>query len=235
MSQNDGNKTVKSITRIFLVEDHPVFIFGLKELINQESDLEVCGQAEDVSSAWDKIQKLNPDMVLVDISLKGRNGIELIRDISKRYKSLPMLVLSMHEESLYAERALAAGARGYIMKQEASDSIVHAIRCVLDGDIYASPNLMRTILNRFATQPNPNISPMEKLTDRELEVFHAIGQGHTTKQIARKLSLSIKTIGTYRERIKEKLGLKNASELIRCAVRWIEVQSHVDTPSLSED
>lgn len=230
MSQHRDGRTMRKTTRIFVVEDHPVFIFGLKELINQESDLEICGQAEDISSAWDKIQKLNPDLVLVDISLKGRNGIELIRDIGKRYKSLPTLVLSMHEESLYAERALAAGARGYIMKQEASDSIVHAIRCVLDGEIYASPKLMRTILNRLATQPDPNISPVEALTDRELEVFNAIGHGATTKQIARKLSLSIKTIGTYRERIKEKLGLKNASELIRSAVRWIEVQSNENAP-----
>ena len=219
------NKNEQGVTRILLVEDHPVFIFGLRELINQEKDLQVCGEAEDVTSAWEKIQTLEPDMVIVDISLKGRNGIELIRDINKHYKALPVLVLSMHEESLYAERALAAGARGYIMKQEASKGIVQAIRCVLEGEIYASRNLMRTILNRFVNQTDPVNSPIQNLTDRELEVFIAIGKGLTTKQIAGKLHLSIKTIGTYRERIKEKLGLQNASELIRHAVRWIELRT----------
>jgi DNA-binding NarL/FixJ family response regulator len=214
-------------TRILLVEDHPIFIVGLKELINQETDLEVCGEAADITEAWRQFQALGPDMVIVDISLKGRNGIELVRDINKENASLPVLVLSMHEESLYAERALAAGARGYIMKQETSSSIVQAIRCVLGGEIYASPNLMRTILGRIANQPNPNISPMEKLTDRELEVLEAIGEGLTTRQIAAKLTLSSKTIGTYRERIKEKLGLQNAFELIHQAVRWIEQKKDV--------
>ena len=212
-------------TRILLVEDHPVFIAGLKELVNQEADLKVCGEASDVTEAWRLIQTLKPDMVIVDITLKGRNGIELVRDINKQDKSLPVLVLSMHEESLYAERALAAGARGYIMKQETSTSIIQAIRCVLGGEIYAGRNLMRTILSRFASQPDPKISPIEKLTDRELEVLEAIGEGLTTKQIAARLHLSIKTIGTYRERIKEKLGLQNAFELIHQAVRWIEQKS----------
>jgi len=214
-------------TRILLIEDHPIFIVGLKELINQEADLEVCGEASDITEAWRQFQTLQPDMVIVDIGLKGRNGIELIRDINKENASLPVLVLSMHEESLYAERALAAGARGYIMKQETSSSIVQAIRCVLGGEIYAGPNLMRTILGRIANQPNPNIPQMEKLTDRELEVLEAIGEGLTTKQIAAKLNLSSKTIGTYRERIKEKLGLQNAFELIHQAVRWIEQKKKV--------
>ena len=209
-------------TRILVVEDHPVFIFGLKELLHQESDLKVCGQAQSVGEAWEKIESLDPDMVIVDITLKGRNGIELIRDINKHYKNLPVLVLSMHAESLFAERALEAGARGYIVKEEASDSIVGAIRWVLNGEIYASPNLMKTILNRIATQSDTRQSPLKVLTDRELEVFYAIGIGMSSRQIASKLNLSMKTIGTYRERIKEKLGLANANELIRYTVRWIE-------------
>ncbi|MDR3629785.1 MAG: response regulator transcription factor [Desulfocapsaceae bacterium] len=214
------------LTRILLVEDHPVFIVGLKELINQEADLKVCGEASDVPSAWKQLQAFRPDMVIVDITLKEGNGIDLVRDISKHDPSLPVLVLSMHEESLYAERALAAGARGYIMKQETSTSIIQAIRCVLGGEIYAGKNLMRAILGRFANRSEtPSISPIEKLTDREVEVLEAIGQGLTTKQIAGKLHLSIKTIGTYRERIKEKLGLQNAFELIHQAVRWIEQKS----------
>ena len=209
-------------TRILIVEDHPVFIFGLKELLHQENDLEVCGQAESVGEAWEKIGALKPDLVIVDITLKGRNGIELIRDMKKHYKHLPVLVLSMHAESLFAERALAAGARGYIVKEEASDGIVAAIRCVLNGEIYASPNLMKTILNRIVTQSETDKSPLKTLTDRELEVFYAIGIGMSTRQIASKLRLSVKTIGTYRERIKEKLGLANASALMRYAVRWVE-------------
>jgi DNA-binding NarL/FixJ family response regulator len=212
----------RKTTRILIVEDHPVFIFGLKELLHQEADLVVCGQAESVGEAWEKIGTLAPDLVIVDITLKGRNGIELIRDIKKHYKHLPVLVLSMHAESLFAERALAAGARGYIVKEEASDSIVGAIRCVLNGEIYASPNLMKTILNRIVTQSETDKSPLKTLTDRELEVFYAIGIGMSTRQIASKLRLSIKTIGTYRERIKEKLGLANANALIRYAVRWVE-------------
>jgi DNA-binding NarL/FixJ family response regulator len=214
--------TSRKTTRILIVEDHPVFIFGLKELLHQETDLVVCGQAESVGEAWEKIGTLSPDLVIVDITLKGRNGIELIRDIKKAHKHLPVLVLSMHAESLFAERALAAGARGYIVKEEASDSIVGAIRCVLNGEIYASPNLMKTILNRIVTQSETDKSPLKTLTDRELEVFYAIGIGMSTRQIASKLRLSIKTIGTYRERIKEKLGLANANALIRYAVRWVE-------------
>jgi DNA-binding NarL/FixJ family response regulator len=209
-------------TRILLVEDPPIFIAGLKELINQEPDLEVCGEASDITEAWRQIQSLQPEMVIVDITLKGRNGIELIHDINRENPDLLILVLSMHEESLYGERALTAGARGYIMKQETSSSIVQAIRCVLGGEIYASNNLMRVILGRIAKQPNPNISPLDRLTSRELEVLEAIGRGLTTKQIAAKLNLSAKTIGTYRERIKEKLGLQNAFELVHQAVRWVE-------------
>ncbi len=216
-----AEKKPATATRILLVEDHPVFIVGLKELINQESDLQVCGEASDVNEAWQKIEKLRPDMVIVDITLKGRTGIELVRDLNIHEKSLPVLVLSMHEESLYAERALAAGASGYIMKQETSTSIVQAIRCVLGGEIYVGKNLMRTILSRFANKPDLTTSPIEKLTDRELEVLEAIGKGLTTKQIATRLNLSMKTIGTYRERIKDKLGLQNAFELVHQAVRLL--------------
>ena len=222
MSPAPQPPTQKGRTRILVVEDHPVFIFGLKELIHQEPDLEVCGEAETVTEAWTKIEALAPDMVIVDISLKGRSGIELIQDLRRHRPELPVLVLSMHEESLFGERALTAGARGYIMKEEASDSIVQAVRCVLRGEIYASQTLMRAIVNRMANRSGPDASPVTKLTNRELEVFSAIGLGLTTKQIASKLNLSMKTIGTYRERIKEKLGLKNAAELMRFAVRWVE-------------
>ena len=227
--------TAGKTTRILIVEDHPVFIFGLKELLHQEKDLVVVGQAESVGEAWEKIGSLDPDLVIVDITLKGRNGIELIRDLKKHYKHLPVLVLSMHAESLFAERALAAGARGYIVKEEASDGIVAAIRCVLNGEIYASPKLMKTILNRIVTQSETEKSPLKSLTDRELEVFYAIGIGMSTRQIASKLRLSVKTIGTYRERIKEKLGLENASALMRYAVRWVEHHPDLNITFLGDE
>jgi len=212
--------------RILVVEDHPVFIFGLKELIHQEEDLEVCCEASNVTEGWDKILRLKPDMVIVDITLEGPSGIELIRDINKRFKTLPVLVLSMHDESLYAGRAIAAGARGYIRKHETSESIVKAVRTVLAGEIYASKRVIHSILNRFVTHPAGSpVDPadlIDTLSDRELEVLRCLAQGHNTRKIAEKFNLSIKTIGTYRERIKEKLGLQDATELIRFAVRWHE-------------
>lgn len=214
------NNTLKK-TKLLIVEDHPIFRLGMRELINQEKDLHVCGDAEDITEAWDKIEKLQPDMVIVDISLKGRSGIELIKSITKHYKDMPVLVLSMHDESLYAERAFQAGAKGYIMKQSASESIIKAIRWVLSGKIYASEKFMESILNKFTGHPQSfDKSPVDILANRELEVLQLIGEGLTTKQIAEKLNLSMKTISTYRERIKEKLNLKNASELMRYAVSW---------------
>jgi DNA-binding NarL/FixJ family response regulator len=212
-----------------IVEDHPVFRLGLRELINEEADLTVCGDAEDIGTAWNEIQKLKPDMVIVDISLKGRNGIELIKDISKHYREMMVLVVTMHDESLYAERSLLAGARGYIMKQEASESIVTAIRHILRGEIYASDNFMRNILGKYVHQKQKTSDlPLDQLSDRELEVFQCIGKGMTTKEIARKLRLSMKTIGTYRERIKEKLNLKNAADLTRYAVHWSKVHGNLE-------
>ena len=197
--------------RIMVVEDHPVFRMGLRELINQESDLVVCGEAEDAGKASEEIRRLEPDMVIVDISLRGRDGIDLIRDVRGHNKDLPILVLSMHDESRFAERSLLAGAKGYIMKRETSSSVVEAIRCVLRGQIYLSEKIKGEILSRFVGGAHTyNKSPVDRLTDRELEVYRLIGRGLSTNEIAEKLSLSTKTIGTYRERIKEKLNLKHA-------------------------
>jgi len=207
--------------RIMIVEDHPIFRLGLAELINQEEDLSVCGETDDVPSALAQIQGLSPDMIIVDITLKNRDGIELIKEIHRQHKSLPVLVLSMHDESLYAQRALTAGARCYIMKQETSESIIHAIRCVLSGKVYASESIMGDILSQWVGAGPPDKPAIDRLTDRELQVFQLIGQGRTTKEIAEILFLSKKTIGTYRERIKEKLAIKNAAELIRFAVHWV--------------
>ncbi len=211
--------------RIFLVEDHPVFRLGLGELIDQETDLAVCGAADDVGVALVEIERLKPDLVIVDLSLKGRSGMELIRDLRARVRDLPVLVLSMYDEALYAERALAAGARGYIMKQEASESIVGAARKVLEGKIHVSEAITGEILGKLVAGPRPgDEAPLGRLTDRELEVLQLIGDGLTTSEIGDQLSLSVKTVGTYRERLKEKLALKSSAELVRYAVRWLEEQ-----------
>ncbi|MGO9139396.1 MAG: response regulator transcription factor [Syntrophales bacterium] len=209
--------------RIMIVEDHPIFRLGLCELINQENDLVVCGEAEDTGRAWNEIQRLKPDIVIVDISLKGGDGFSLIKEIKRYYKNLPVLVVSMHDESRFAERSLIAGAKGYINKQETSGSIVDAIHSLLSGKIYVSEKIKEEILNKLVGRIDDyDKSPIERLTDRELEVFQLIGKGFSTNEIAGKLKLSAKTIGTYRERIKEKLNLKHTSELIRHAMLWVE-------------
>ena len=209
--------------RILIVDDHPIFRHGLIQLIDQEDDLEVCGEAEDYHSAWKAISDLKPDMIIVDITLKDMSGIDLIKEVRKHHKGIPMLVISMHDESLYAERAFRAGAKGYIMKQEASDSVVQAIRQVLRGGFYASSRVTEHILSQFIEGPKePTESPLQALTDREIEVFTLIGEGLSISEIGHRLHLSVKTIGTYRERIKEKLKLKNATELLRYALNWVE-------------
>ncbi len=211
------------MTRIVIVEDHPVFRSGLKELIETEKDLHVCGEADTISKAMTVITNENPDLVIVDITLKGRNGLELITELHRDSPNLPLLVLSMHDESIYAERSFRAGASGYIMKEETSESIIEAIRMVCSGQRYASKQFMDNVLNKFLNHsPEDSRSPIDRLTDRELDVFRLLGKGKTTKDIASRLDLSAKTIGTYRERIKVKLDLHNASDLIHSAVRWFE-------------
>jgi DNA-binding NarL/FixJ family response regulator len=220
---NSGKVPSKDHYRILIVDDHPIFRHGLIQLIDQEDDLDVCGEAEDYHGAWKAVGDLKPDMLIVDITLKDMSGIDLIKEVHKHYKGIPMLVISMHDESLYAERAFRAGAKGYIMKQEASDSVVQAIRQVLRGGFYASSRVTEHILSRFIEGPKePTESPLQALTDREIEVFTLIGEGLSISEIGHRLHLSVKTIGTYRERIKEKLKLKNATELLRYALNWVE-------------
>jgi DNA-binding NarL/FixJ family response regulator len=206
--------------KILIVDDHPIFCFGMSELINKEEDLLVCGSVESMKKTSDAIARLKPDLVVVDISLKDGNGIDLVQEIKKEY-GLPMLVLSMYDESLYAERSLLAGASGYIMKQEAISLVVEAIRCVLSGDIYASSTVKEKVFKRLTNQQTADSkSPLDILTNRELEVFRLIGEGLSTKEIADRLHLSIKTIGTYRENLKEKLKLKHFTGLVKFAVHW---------------
>jgi DNA-binding NarL/FixJ family response regulator len=208
--------------RILIVEDHPIFRLGLTELINQEEDLEVCAGADDVPLAWRAIEQFTPDLVIADITLPRGDGIELAKEINRRFKGrLPVMILSMHDAFLYAERALHAGARGYIMKQEAMEKVVSAVREVLAGKIYLNEQVKDHILTNLAIHPESREkSPLERLTDRELEVFRLLSQGLSSREIARRLNVSIKTIGTYRERIKEKLNLKHSVELVRYAVHW---------------
>jgi DNA-binding NarL/FixJ family response regulator len=220
---NMNSSSLNPKRRIMIVEDHPIFRLGLRELINQEADLVVCGEAEDKIHAWSEIQRLKPDIVILDLSLKDGDGISLIKDISKNHKNMPVLVVSMHDESIFAERSLIAGAKGYINKQETSVSIIEAIHCLLKGKVFVSDIIKEEILDHFVGGVDAyNKYPIETLTDRELEVFQFIGQGLSSNEIAGRLNLSIKTIGTYRERIKEKLHLKHASELTRHAMLWVE-------------
>jgi DNA-binding NarL/FixJ family response regulator len=225
MSLNKRKKFGAGKSKILVVDDHPMIREGLAGLVSNENDLEICGQAEDAPEALKAISQTKPDIVIVDISLKNSNGIELVKSIKAQYPKLPMLVLSMHNEALYAERALRAGAMGYIMKQEASENLLTAIRRVLDGQIYISDQVSKRLIRKLAHGKVDMVaSPIENLSDRELEVFHLIGQGTGTSEIAEKLYLSVKTIETYRTHIKEKLNLADSRELLRYAIQWVSSQ-----------
>jgi DNA-binding NarL/FixJ family response regulator len=213
-------------TRVFVVDDHPIVRQGLSQLINREPDLTVCGEAEDARTALDRIAPSEADILIVDVSLEGPDGIELLKTIRSRDTKLPVLMLSMHDESLYAERALRAGANGYIMKQEATERVLIAIRQILSGEVYVSDRMAQKMMQQFIHRSRvANRSSMAELTDRELEVFRLIGQGHGTRQIAEELHLSVKTVESYYAHIKDKLSLRNARELVQHAVQWINSES----------
>jgi DNA-binding NarL/FixJ family response regulator len=215
------NATALEKSRILIVDDHPLFREGLGQMIDRNPDLVVCGEAADAAEALKAITELKPDLVLVDITLGGSNGLDLIKIIKEKYDDLPVLVVSMHEESLYAERALRAGAMGYVMKHEPAKTVRTAITKVLGGDIYLSERMSTSMLAKLMRGKNePPVSPVEKLSDRELEVFQMLGQGKGTRQIAEELNLSIATINSFRNRIKEKLQLKSATELMLHAIHW---------------
>lgn len=212
----------KGKIRVLLVDDHPVLRRGLAQLINQESDMMVCGEAEEATKAFEAVGTLNPDVAVVDISLKRGNGIELVKNVKARFPTLAMLVLSMHDETLYAERALRAGALGYIMKEEATEQVLVAIRRVVNGEIFLSERMKSRMLQQLASgRGKVVVSPIEQLTDRELEVFRLIGEGRSTRQIAAELHLSVRTVEAYREYIKDKLNLKNSTELVQHAFHWV--------------
>ena len=211
-------------TKVVIVEDHPLFRERLAVLINKELDMQVCGEADNIRQAMEIIHATQPDAAVVDITLKGSSGLELIKDIKAQSIMLPVLVLSMHDESLYAERVIRAGAKGYITKDEASEKVMSAIRKVVAGEIYLSESMTARVLKNLSGKNSEHASPLERLTDRELEVFQLIGKGRTAKEIAETLNLGLTTIDTYRARIKEKLNLKNATELVHQAAEWVRSQ-----------
>ena len=207
--------------RIFIVDDHPLVREGLTNLINGQSDLLVCGEAEDSAGAIAGIAKSRPDVALIDISLKNESGLELVKNLDSQFPLVGLIVLSMHDEALYAERALRAGARGYVMKRETSKSVLTSIRRVLQGGVYVSERVVNSMARRFCASPKtPQASPVERLSDRELEIFRLLGQGRTTSEIAEDLHLSLKTVQAYCARAKEKFGVSSLGELLRAAIRW---------------
>lgn len=209
------------MTKILIVDDHPILRMGMRELLNQEDDFDVCGVAENISSARRVIAETAPDFAIIDISLAGDNGLDLVKEMSSGTGRIPILVLSMHDESVWAERAIRAGARGYLMKKEAAETIVTAVKNIMAGKVHVSGTIMARLLDKFHFDPNgSHASTEDALTDRELEVFRLIGSGLSTREIAQRMNLGVKTIGTYRDRIKQKLGLKGAAELTRRAVLW---------------
>jgi DNA-binding NarL/FixJ family response regulator len=208
-------------SKVFVVDDHPIVRQGLALLINREADLTVCGEAEDAQSAMQSVTSAHPDIMVVDISLNGPDGLDLLKDIRMRLPDLPVLILSMHDESIYAERALRAGAQGYIMKQEATEKVLVALRRILSREIYVSERIANRMLQRYIGSPSAEgPSSVADLTDRELEVFRLIGEGHSTRQIAEELHISVKTVESYQAHIKEKLSLRSARELVQHAIQW---------------
>lgn len=227
-----GNGTVPTKRYgVFLVEDHPITQAGLAALISREDDLFICGEADNAPAALDQIAKLRPSIVISDIALKTSNGIELMKNLMALCPEVPILVMSMHDESLYAERAIRAGARGYIMKREAAEKIIPAIRAILNGDIYLSEQMKGKLLSGIVRgrKAEPNAFPLDTLSDRELEVFQLIGNGFTTREIAQRLNLSTKTIDSYREHLKLKLDLDSGAELVRRAIRWTRFENIVES------
>lgn len=210
-------------SKVIIVDDHPIFRMGMAELLNQEEDFFVCGLAADIGAARKIIQDHTPELAIVDITLAGDNGLDLVKELSAENNPMSILVLSMHDEQVWAERAIRAGARGYIMKKEASENVLEALRNIRLGKIHVSAKIMEKMLDRMLVKPDtPSSRTVDLLTDRELEVFRLLGAGLSTREIAEQMNLGIKTIGTYRDRVKQKLGIKTAAELIRRAVLWTE-------------
>jgi DNA-binding NarL/FixJ family response regulator len=226
LKSSGADRAVSAKRRIFIVDDHPIFRLGLSKLIGLETDLTVCGEASNTVQALDALRHIEADAVVVDISLPGANGIELVKSLRAEHSRLPILVLSAHDEKLYALRALRAGASGFLMKRESENSFVPALRSVLAGKIWVSPSFGQQLIYKIASGSSENGggSPLDALTDRELEILHLVGEGKATSQIAESLHLSVKTVECHRLHVKEKLNLETAGELARFAVEWVGQQ-----------
>ena len=228
MKATRSQRTAKTPKRILIVDDHPITRYGLTQLINHEPDLLVCGEAESAAQALAAIKSARPDLVLADITMPGRSGLEFIKDLQAQHPGVAVLVMSMHDETIYAERVLRAGGRGYIMKNEGGERLLEAIRQVLQGQVYISKSMSAALLEVFTPhRSSVGEATPAALSDREFEVFQLIGQGLSTRQIGERLNLSIKTIGTHRQHITQKLKVRSGPELIRQAVRWAAAQQFV--------
>jgi DNA-binding NarL/FixJ family response regulator len=228
MKMTKSVRAAKARKRILILDDHPITRYGLTQLINHESDLAVCGEAESVQAALAAIKSAPPDLVLADITMPGRSGLEFIKDMQAEHPEVPVLVMSMHDENIYAERVLRTGGRGYIMKNEGGERLLEAIRRVLAGQVYASQNVSAALLEVLTRHgAGAGAATPALLSNREFEVFQLIGQGLSTQQIGRRLNLSVKTVGTHRQHIKEKLKVRTAQELLQQAVRWAAAEQLV--------
>jgi DNA-binding NarL/FixJ family response regulator len=212
-------------SRIYIVDDHAMFRDGLRQMINLEPDMTVCGDAPDANQALADLRQLQPDLAIVDISLAGSNGIDLVKAIKKEFDDLPVLVVSMHDESLYGERSLRAGAMGYVMKTEPAKTVLAALRKVLRGEVHISEKMASAVVTKFLQGTPQPPSPLESLSDRELEVFRMLGQEKGTRQIAEEINVALPTVGTFKNRIKEKLGMKNSTEMILYAIQWFRQEN----------
>ena len=223
--KNPGKAGASPRQKVLVVDDHPMTRDGVVHLINKQPEIEVCAEANNPTEALKEIARSRPDLILTDMTMPGRGGLEFIKDLLALDSGLSILVLSMHDEAIYAERALRAGARGYIMKEAGGEKLLAAIRRVLNGQVYVSEEISERILENLSSRkPRGSHSPIEKLSDREFEIFQLIGQGQSTREIANQLHLSPKTVDVHRGHIKEKLELKDATSLVRHAVRWVETQ-----------
>jgi DNA-binding NarL/FixJ family response regulator len=214
--------------KVLIVDDHPITRQGLRMLVDLQPDFIVCGEADNAAYAMDLAAKLKPDVAIVDITLRTANGIELTKNLKAHSPELLILIVSMHDEDLFAERALRAGARGYLMKHEASDQVINALRRIVTGEVYVSERVQARMLSRMVNSRTGEVaSPVESLSDREMEVFQLLGNGYSTRQIAERLNLSVKTIDSYREHLKLKLNLESGADLIRYAIQWVKTQDAV--------
>jgi DNA-binding NarL/FixJ family response regulator len=228
MKTTGSRQRVETRKRILIVDDHPITRYGLTQLINHEPDLQVCGDSESAAQALAAIKSARPDLVLADITMPGKSGLEFIKDLQAQYPAVSVLVISMHDERIYAERVLRAGGRGYIMKNEGGEKVLEAIRQVLKGQVYVSKSMSAALLDVFTRRhASFREATPGALSDREFEVFQLIGQGLSTQQIGQRLNLSVKTVGTHRQHIMQKLKLRTGPELIRQAIRWAAAQQLV--------